>query len=107
MKTFFCANNPFLWIAIFFALIYGSLSVFIFVKPDIYKKQKWYWWLHQIWFNACGAFIGWFALYYVWETDINNFKIEHFVSLIVAFLGITGYLPYAALIGKIWKKGDS
>jgi hypothetical protein len=34
-------------------------------------------------------------------------KIEHFVALIVAFLGITGYLPYAALVGKIWKKGDS
>lgn len=99
MNEFF--NSYFLWGALLFAVFFGWRSVYIFVHPDIYRIKKWDWWLYQIWFNATGAFIGWVALYYISKTDISNFGIEHFVALIIAFLGVTGNLPYAALVGRI------
>jgi hypothetical protein len=101
MSEFFNLCNPFLWGALLFAGFFGWRSVYIFVPLSIYKEKKWDWWLFQIWFNATGAFIGWFVLYYIWNTDIRNFKVEHFLALIVAFLGITGNLPYVARLGRI------
>lgn len=106
MIEFFDFCNPFLYLAIVFAIFYGWRSVFIFVPPDIYKQKKcknWDWWLYQILFNAVGAFIGWFVLYYILETNIRSLRIGHFVALIIAYLGITGNLPYAARFGKIQK----
>jgi energy-coupling factor transporter transmembrane protein EcfT len=107
MSEFFNLCNPFLYLAIIFAIFYGWRSVYIFVNPETYKKKNWDWWLYQIWFNATGAFIGWFVLYYIWKTGIQNFEVKHFVALIIAFLGITGNLPYAALIGRLPKSPTS
>ena len=36
----------------------------------------------------------------IWKVGICDFKIEHFAALIIAYLGISGNLPYAALFGK-------
>jgi len=94
-------KSPFLFPALGFALFFGWRSVYIFVHPDIYRIKKLDWWLYQFWFNFVGAFIGWVVVYYISKTDISNFGIEHFVALIIAFLGITGNLPYAALVGRI------
>jgi len=101
MSEFFNFSNPFLYLAIISAMFFGWRSVPIFVSTKDSKNKKWDWWLYQIWFNALGAFIGWFVLYYIWKVAIHNLKIEHFVALIIAFLGITGNLPYAALVGRI------
>ncbi len=94
-------KSPFLFPALGFALFFGWRSVYIFVHPDIYRIKKLDWWLYQFWFNFVGAFIGWVVVYYLWKTDISKFGIEHFVALIIAFLGITGNLPYAVLIGEL------
>jgi len=94
-------KSPFLFPALGFGLFFGWRAVFIFVHPDIYRIKKCDWWLYQFWFNFVGAFIGWVVVYYLWKTDISKFGIEHFVALIIAFLGITGNLPYAALVGRI------
>jgi len=94
-------KSLFLVPALVFGLFFGWRSVYIFVHPDIYRIKKLDWWLYQFWFNFVGAFIGWVAVYYLWETDISKFGIEHFVALIIAFLGITGNLPFAVLIGQL------
>ena len=101
MSEFIDLGEPFFLIAIAFAILYGWLCFSIF-GVDL-KGKNLAWKLSQRWFNATGAFIGWFALYYIWETDICNFKIEHFVALIIAFLGITGNLPYVARFSRILK----
>ena len=64
-----------------------------------FLDKKWVGMIHQVWFNVLGLLIGWVAVYYLWETGISNFKTEHFVALIIAYLGITGNLPQAALLG--------
>ena len=102
----------FLYPALGFALFFGLRAVYIFVDPKIHEKKKdkdeekngkrWERWFYQFWYNFVGAFIGWVALYYIWEIDISKFRIEHFVALIIAFLGITGNLPYVA---RYWKTG--
>lgn len=99
MKAFFCVSNPFLWLGVVFAVLYGWRCFSIF-DVDL-EEKKLDWKIHQIIFNALGAFIGWFALYFLWNTDISHFNAGHFVALIIAFLGISGYLPYAALLGKV------
>jgi len=101
ISEFFKLSNWFLFPALVFALFFGWRAVYIFVHPDIYRIKKWDWWWYQRWFNFVGAFIGWVALSYIWKIDVSKFRIEHFVALIIAFLGITGNLPFAALIGKI------
>lgn len=101
MSEFFDFSNPFLYLAIISAIFFGWRSVYIFIHPDIYRIKKWDWWLYQIWFNATGAFIGWVALYYIWKVAIHNFKVEHFIALIIAYLGITGNLPYVARLGRL------
>ena len=101
MESFFSLKNPFLWVAIVFSAFYWWRCFSIF-KVDTSNKN-WEWKLHQRLFNALGAFIGWFAAYFLWNTDLNHFNAGHFIALIIAFLGISGYLPYAALLGKIGK----
>ena len=100
---FFEASNPFFWIALGSAIFFGWRSVFIFVKPKEDGKygKKWDWWIYQIWFNSAGAFLGWMILwYFVEEITFKPTNIGHLAALIIAFLGITGNLPYAALVGR-------
>ena len=100
MAGFFKFSNFFFYFGLVWAIFFGLRAVSIFVPKDTYKDKKWDWWLYQIWFNALGVFIGWIALYYIWKVGICDFKIEHFAALIIAYLGISGNLPYAALFGK-------
>lgn len=83
-------------------------------KPDefsdekFFVKQKWVEVTHQVWFNVLGSLIGWSALYFLLdkvlhEGGVSNFGAEHFVALVVAYLGITGHLPQVALLGRLPK----
>jgi len=101
ISEFFKLSNWFLFPALVFGLFFGLRAVSIFVNPDIYRIKNWDWKFYQFWFNFAGAFIGWVVVYYLWKTDISKFGIEHFVALIIAFLGITGNLPFAVLVGKV------
>jgi len=104
----FFTSNPFLSLAIVFFFVHGIVSIFRFVKeqdrPTLFVKKKEnrpkrnvIWWFHQIFFNGAGAFIGWVALYYFFQSDILQIGIQHFVALLIGFLGITGYLPFAVM----------
>ena len=56
-----------------------------------------WWWIHQPIFNFLGAFVGWAVLYWLcYSVEPRDVGIAHFVGLAIAFLGITGNLPYIA-----------
>lgn len=69
---------------------------------------------NQIWLNGLGAFIGWAFLYYFLIFRLHlfwpNFQIWGFKAetldlfiLLIVFLGITGYLPYVAILRGVFK----
>jgi len=95
MSEFF--KSPFLYPALVFGLFFGLRAISIFNEKKKGKKLDWF--FYQFLFNFVGAFIGWVVVYYLWEIDISKFGIEHFVALFIAFLGITGNLPYWARYG--------
>ena len=107
MDEFF-TSNPFLWLAIGFGIAHGIVSIFFFVqkenRPTLFIKQKEkrperkvIWWIHQFFLNGAGAFIGWVALYYFFQSNIYKIGIQHFIALLIGFLGVTGYLPFAVM----------
>ena len=76
---------------------------------------------NQIWINGAASLAGFKALYSVIifradlicteplmqsvTTYVNNLKPTDFVLLLVAFLGITGYLPYVLLL-KFFRRSN-
>jgi hypothetical protein len=96
MYDFFDPSNWFFRLAIIFFFLHGVGSIFYFVKRENRPKNV-LWWAHQILWNGTGAFIGWAALYYFFESDLSKIGIQHFVALIIGFLGVTGYLPFAVM----------
>lgn len=108
MREFFTVCNPFFWLAIGFFVVHGIGAIFFFVKeegrPTLFVKKKEnrpkrnvIWWFHQIFLNGTGAFIGWVALYYLFQSNICKIGIQHFIALLIGFLGVTGYLPFAVM----------
>ena len=97
MREFFNVCNPFMWLAIGFFFVNGIVSIFYFVEPKIRREKNCLWKIHQIFFNGAGAFIGWVALYYFFQSDMCKIGIQHFIALLIGFLGVTGYLPYAVM----------
>jgi hypothetical protein len=63
---------------------------------------------HQHWFNFAGSLTGWFALWVLapWNClaapcSAGSMTWGHFGLGVVAFLGITGYLPLAAFSAAV------
>ena len=58
------------------------------------------WWLYQGWLNFMGSSVGWAAVYYyiffrLVPLHSFSFKIEDTIIILVALLGIAGFLPNA------------
>lgn len=76
------------------------------IDTKMFKQNKWYMY-NQYWLNGLGAFVGWLALYVFIFFRLPNVDIAtgiiwgDILILFVAFVGITGYLPYIALIKKL------
>jgi len=78
---------------------------------------SWFELAFQFWFNAIGGFVGWIAVWFLWESPFSDYGWKHLVVLVLAFSGITGNLPFlstgvraaiialggavAALVGKL------
>jgi hypothetical protein len=104
-----------------FSLFYGFRAVEIFQRADSkikYPKYRISWWIHQRWINFIGSMIGWIALYLEllnfdrigWNVIASNLTLSDFALLVIALLGIMGFLPKAlwnlagaiyALLGKM------
>jgi len=126
MMEFF-NDKLFLCLAIGFGIVHGIVSIFFFVKKHVRptffvkeediryeengekkekkRKRNRIWWVHQFFLNGTGAFIGWVALYYFFKSDMCKIGIQHFIALLIGFLGVTGYLPYAILRKDMLKIG--
>jgi hypothetical protein len=72
--------------------------------PD-WKPRSWY--VHQIILNFCGSLVGWIALWFVGQKllcafrgDLSGITWANAGISLVAFFGVTGYLP-AATVGLI------
>jgi hypothetical protein len=101
MLAFFSLTNPFFYAATLWAAFFGWRAVSIFGPAQDQKAKQWDWWLYQIWFNALGAFLGWVAVWYLTCVRPSDLKVEHWLACLVAFLGVTGNLPYASLLGRV------
>ncbi len=107
MVEFVVSGSFYTWAGFISAAFFGIFAARIFVFEEIYKKKKdWKhipWWVYQFFFNATGAFIGWMVLYYLSKVPLHEFQTQHFVALIIAFVGITGNLPYLVMMGRLYK----
>ena len=119
----FFLNFSFFKLIFFFA---AGVSIYIYARQafeihtqglvtnkDQPEKNKWHLY-NQYWLNGLGAFVGWVMFYYLLFYKIRIDNPEQFVQLfdkkielldlalgLIAFFGITGYFPYAAVIGRL------
>lgn len=49
--------------------------------------------IFQFWFNFVGGFVGWVAVALLWSVPYDKYGWRELLTAIVAFVGITGYLP--------------
>jgi hypothetical protein len=91
-------------VALIASVLYGWNAWYIFVSPSEppSRAQKW----HQRWLNFLGALVGWTALWLlakkffvpcVVAQCINDVGALDVVGALVAFVGVTGYLPYTVV----------
>ena len=77
---------------------YGFAAISIFqVSTD---NKPWSWRVHQFWLNFLGALCGWAALFMLvyrlspaFRGSDNQIAASDFGLFLVAFIGVTGYLP--------------
>jgi hypothetical protein len=92
------------WIvALVASALYGWHAVTIFLEPqepsESHRSTAWAW--HQRWLNFLGALVGWFALWFlvrafgacVFAACTVELGPWHAVAALIAFVGVTGYLP--------------
>jgi hypothetical protein len=90
-------------VAVIASALYGWNAVAIFLpSPSASEPARARaWWWHQRWLNFLGAFVGWVALWFLLRefgtcvvaecvADIGAWDV---VGALVAFVGVTGYLP--------------
>jgi len=85
------------------SFFYGIWAARIFSVDETGKK--WYWRLHQFWLNFLGSASGWICLIIISPGIINsiqnNASLEiskgGIVLFLLAFTGVTGYLPTAVI----------
>lgn len=92
-----------LLLGFFISLFYGFKAVWIFMYPSPDRNPKKHtksWWMHQIWINFAGSFIGWVCIYVLiisFGADVkasaSSISFGHVFLFIVGLLGVMGFLP--------------
>lgn len=93
---------------IFWLIALAASLCYGYWTPEIFQVKATGKWpqpprLHQFWVNFFGSLVGWATLYYLLEMRLRVFdKVPNtapgaidIALLLVAFLGVTGHLPYA------------
>jgi hypothetical protein len=94
-------NYTFLAVGLLFSFFYGLKACDAFGVDA--KGKPWAWHVHQFWFNAAGSAVGWSAAWFVarrvWHhmaaTPPAELSWSDAGFIAVAFVGITGHLPFA------------
>ena len=118
VENFFC-QSAFVWIALvsagFFGL-YGLLMTWVIQRKEereLQRSEKPPWpegqrprperlfslaqLVFQLWFNAVGGIVGWMAVWFLWQSPFEEYGWTHLVVFIVAFVGVTGNLPFLSM----------
>lgn len=113
VMNIFCLSVPPLKLLKFMFIICAAVGIsfhtlFAFEAHEVPTAGKSKYFLaHQSLLNFAGSFIGWSVLYFFLFIRLSNVDIaigiawEDMLTLFVAFVGITGYLPYVVLMGKL------
>jgi hypothetical protein len=94
---------PYALVAVVASSLYAWQACSIFGVSAADKTRGWK--VHQAWFNFAGAMLGWAALYYAaykayWCLNTGcpvQLSIGDAAAMLVAFIGVTGHLPYTAM----------
>ena len=88
-------------VAAAFSLFYGFKASQIFGVDHAGKTRSWK--FHQFWLNFAGSVTGWLILWVaIRRVNIvlgssQAFKMSDFILFLVAFVGITGFLPLSVV----------
>lgn len=97
--------------AVLHALFFGLRAVYIFsqqhgnrtwketyndVNSELKERPDYF--FYQFVFNFSGVLVGYFALYVLWSIQASNYGWEELIILLVAFVGITGNLPWFVML---------
>ena len=85
------------------SLFYGLKACEIFGVST--EGKGWSWEVHQLWFNFIGSVAGWALLWTVGHrvhtlvtgTGLAAVPFGDLILFLVAFVGVTGHLPYATM----------
>jgi hypothetical protein len=89
-------------VALAFSLFYGFKASDIF---DVdHKGRRWAWKFQQFWLNFVGSAGGWVIswivlqrLRLVIQSPGQSLNLSDFVLLLIAFIGVTGFLPLSVV----------
>ncbi len=95
----------FLIVALLLSLFHGAMASTIFVSKDDRKDKPWPWHFHQFWLNFCGSVAGFAALWFIVQKVALILASPAAAApqwsdaalFFLAFLGVTGYLPFAVI----------
>lgn len=94
----------FYWLlALGISLFYAIFAVRIFSVESGERPKSWH--FHQCWLNFVGCIFGWIAMratFDICESGICLVQsdLRQLILVVIAFLGITGYLP-AFIVGSM------
>ena len=85
------------------SLFHGLSATSVFEVSTAGKR--WPWRPHQFWLNFCGSVAGWVALWFLARRAIEcavescsaQFGWEYVGLFFLAFLGVTGYVPFTVV----------
>lgn len=73
-------------------LIYGVVSLFVFLDKKTRDELSFIQFIYQVWFNGICGVVGW-ILIYNYSIITIEMNLSHVLNLLIGLLGITGLLP--------------
>jgi len=96
-------NVVFWLLALALSLFHGLAFASVFSMST--SGKGWAWKLHQFWLNFLGSLVGWIAFWFLFRSVIEcaegscpfQFGWTDVGMFFLAFLGVTGYVPFTVI----------
>src|SRR5262245_10394760 len=108
LAQFFRLKNPFLALGVLWFVLFGAIALFYYVPAasETEKMQRFLGRLARVLPAGVAGLTGWIAFGYLWVIDWRESRWEYSIVAAVAFLGITGFLPWAVAASRLIGFGD-